>query len=530
VPAAIDTANATSDPVSAAPTPDPAPATASSGPVVAPGTDDPAAPPEPTPPPATPSSALVDAEVAVVPVTSFRSPRLATRPAEVRTIEQGGDGPWDSLVLVEDDADAILAALDTDRSALGKRLVTVESPAALRRNLARHPARLGFLRADDVDASVRALAWGSRSLFGVDRVGSLDAWPLTVSLPVPEGSAPDYDPAAAWTLAAGGDILLDRGVSKAIDGHRRGASFPFDGGTVDITGLCRDCSPFGWDTPYTRRTGNAGIVRDLLRGADLAIANFENPAPDDWRFHPRGMVFSANPADIEGLQRAGIDWVSLANNHIGDAGRDGIVDTMRHLDRHGIAYSGAGKNQARAHRAALLVAGDTTVAILGYDTIAARYAATADAPGSARMTEKALKRDIRNAREAGADVVIVFPHWGVEYTARTTEGQRRLGRAAIDAGADLVIGNHPHWVGAMEVYDGRPIWYALGNLVFDQDWSIPTSQGILLELTFDGDELVQAVMRPHLILERSQPNLLDPLGDGRAVLRQLFKASSDLPW
>jgi poly-gamma-glutamate capsule biosynthesis protein CapA/YwtB (metallophosphatase superfamily) len=83
----------------------------------------------------------------------------------------------------------------------------------------------------------------------------------------------------------------------------------------------------------------------------------------------------------------------------------------------------------------------------------------------------------------------------------------------------------------MEVYKGKPIWYALGNLVFDQTWSIPTEQGMTVESTFDGTRLVQAEMRPHLILDRAQPNFLQPAGDGKAVLNQLFRASGDLlPW
>ena len=134
--------------------------------------------------------------------------------------------------------------------------------------------------------------------------------------------------------------MLDRGVSLAIKGAKAGADFPFDGGTVAITGRCKDCSPFGWDLPYTKRTGNAGDVRELIKGADIAIANFENPAPNDWRWHGKGMVFSANPRHIDGLVDAGIDWVSLANNHIGDAGRaghrlrrSGNLDKLRHQAR-----------------------------------------------------------------------------------------------------------------------------------------------------------------------------------------------------
>jgi poly-gamma-glutamate synthesis protein (capsule biosynthesis protein) len=223
--------------------------------------------------------------------------------------------------------------------------------------------------------------------------------------------------------------------------------------------------------------------------------------------------------------------VSLANNHIGDAGRNGILGTMANLDDAGIRHSGAGRNAARAHQAALIDVRGVTVGLLGYDTIAAYYHAGPNTIGSAGMTKADLRRDIAAARAAGADVVVVFPHWGVEYTTRVIAAQQRLGRAAIDAGADMVIGNHPHWVGAMEVYKGRPIWYALGNLVFDQTWSIPTMEGITLELTFDGTSLVQARIRPHLILGKAQPNFMDPAGAGREVMDQLFRASEGrLPW
>ena len=101
----------------------------------------------------------------------------------------------------------------------------------------------------------------------------------------------------------------------------------------------------------------------------------------------------------------------------------------------------------------------------------------------------------------------------------------------IDAGADLVVGNHAHWAGAMEVYRGKPIWYALGNFVFDQTWSEETEEGLVLELTFTGSTLVQVRLRPTLILDGAQPNLLDPAGSGKVVLDRVFSASGKLlPW
>jgi poly-gamma-glutamate synthesis protein (capsule biosynthesis protein) len=272
-------------------------------------------------------------------------------------------------------------------------------------------------------------------------------------------------------------------------------------------------------------------MRDLIEGADLAIANFENPAPDRFRYHTRGTVFSADPALIRGLSDAGIDYVSLANNHSRDAGGTGLLQTIDNLRKAGLAVSGAGKDLAAARKPALLEAGDQTVAILAYDAIAGYYHATADKIGSAPLTASIVRADVKAARAVGADVVIVFPHWGTEYRDKPFAAQQKLARSIIDSGADMVIGNHAHWAAAMEVYKGKPIWYALGNFVFDQTWSEPTMEGITLELTFRGADMVQARMRPHLILDRAQPNFLDPAGDGRVVLGQLYSASKGLlPW
>ncbi len=510
------------------------------GPSGSPGADptpaspDPAATPAPTPvstpvPSPTPTPGM---DVAIVPVTHFRTPYAATSFEEVASVLAGTSERYDALELVEADAEAILAVLRVDRPADAPRLVLAEDAATLSADLAKNRKRLAFLRADDVWQGVRALSWGRTALFGVDRVERLEDWTLFANLPLGAGAPGDaaYDPAEAWTLFAGGDILLDRGVYKTVKVDGKGVDFPFDGGTAEITGrVC--CSQFGWETPVTRRTGNAGVVRELIEGADLAIANFENPAPDNFRWHTTGVVFSADPTMIDGLANAGIDYVSLANNHIGDAGRAGLLQTIENLEERGIAASGAGANAAEAHRPGMLEAGGQQVAILAYDTVAKYYNASATGAGSALMTAATCRRDVAVAREAGADVVIVFPHWGAEYDATPFAGQQTLARRCLDAGADMIIGNHAHWAGAVEIHDGKPIWYALGNFVFDQVWSEPTMEGMTLELTFAGAELRQIRMRPHILLDRAQPNFMDPTGDGRVVMNQVFGASDGLlPW
>jgi poly-gamma-glutamate synthesis protein (capsule biosynthesis protein) len=135
--------------------------------------------------------------------------------------------------------------------------------------------------------------------------------------------------------------------------------------------------------------------------------------------------------------------------------------------------------------------------------------------------------DIKAAKAAGAQIVIVYPHWGIEYKTGPTAAQKRLAHQMIDAGADMIIGNHAHWAGAMEVYKGKPIWYELGNFVFDQTWSEQTEEGLVLELTFSGSTLVQAWVHPTIILDGAQPNLLDPTS-GKAVLARVYGAL--LPW
>ena len=475
------------------------------------------------------AAAAAAGSVPIVPVTNFRGTATATTRSEVASVLGGTSRRYQTVELVVDEAGAILAALNLTRPTDSSRLVLAEDATILQADLAKDGTRLGFMRADMIGPEVRALAWGRSALFGVGRVTRLTDWPLRAPLPSPAAGAA-FDPATTWTLFAGGDILLDRGVYQTVKLRGKGVDFPFDGGSAEVVSrYC--CSAFGWQLPRTQRTGGAGAVRALIEGADLAIANFENPAPDRPRYHTSGTVFSADPTLIAGLAHAGIDYVSLANNHIRDAGGPGILQTIANLNRNGIASSGSGKDLATARRPGSFTMAGTNVAILAYDAIAGGYHATASRVGSAPLVARYVRQDVRSARAAGADLVIVFPHWGTEYRSKPSAAQQELAHAIIDAGADLVIGNHAHWAAAMEVYHGKPIWYALGNFVFDQTWSEPTMEGITLELTFRGATLSQVRIRPHIILDKAQPNFLDPAGDGRVVMGQVYSASKGLlPW
>jgi poly-gamma-glutamate synthesis protein (capsule biosynthesis protein) len=266
-----------------------------------------------------------------------------------------------------------------------------------------------------------------------------------------------------------------------------------------------------------------------MSSADLAMANMEGPAPDKSRYHSGGKLFTFDQDMLVGLKNAGIDIVSLANNHIGNAGRDGVRQTVAALDKVGIAHMGAGGNDVAAHTPVMRTIAGVKVAVFGYDAVAASYAAGPGLAGTAYL-DTSMASDVAAARKAGAQVVIVYPHWGTEYTVGPNNAQVRWAHRMIDAGVDVVIGNHPHWAQAMEVYKGKPIWYGLGNFVFDQTWSEQTEEGLILELTFNGTTLVQAWMHPIIDLSAAQPNLLDT-ASAQHVLDQVYKASKKyLPW
>ena len=120
--------------------------------------------------------------------------------------------------------------------------------------------------------------------------------------------------------------------------------------------------------------------------------------------------------------------------------------------------------------------------------------------------------------------MIVVPHWGVEYTATATAAQRADAAALIADGADVILGSHPHWAGALEQIGRGVVVYSMGDFIFDLDRSEQTDEGLIVELTFDGSRLAQIDIHPTIELDRSQPNLLDP-ADGQVILERIRAAS-----
>jgi poly-gamma-glutamate synthesis protein (capsule biosynthesis protein) len=209
-------------------------------------------------------------------------------------------------------------------------------------------------------------------------------------------------------------------------------------------------------------------VRHLLAGADIAVANMEGAFSDRGVAANKLYTFRTPPRHARGLAQAGIDVVALGNNHAMDFGDVALQDTLDALDSAGVARSGAGINAANARAAVVLEANGLRVAFLSYNAVLEATFAGPTSAGVARAESAAIQADVAGALD-DADVVVVSLHAGTEYTDVPTGEQRLLARAAIDAGAALVLGSHAHVLQGWERYAGGMIVYSLGNFVFDLD-------------------------------------------------------------
>ena len=241
------------------------------------------------------------------------------------------------------------------------------------------------------------------------------------------------------------------------------------------------------------KTGTIGSVvdqglRDVIDGSDVFMANQEFP------FSNRGsaaadkqFTFRLPPEKVSLLKEMGIDIVTLANNHALDFGTDALLDTCDTLDEAGIYRVGAGANLEEARKPVIMEIKGKTIGFLGASRVipVGSWNATATSPGMLTTYDPAmLLVDIKSAKET-CDFVIVYVHWGIERDEYPQDYQRTMGKQYIDAGADMVIGSHPHVLQGMEYYNGKPIVYSLGNFVFGS--SIPKTA--LLTADWDGENL-----------------------------------------
>lgn len=238
---------------------------------------------------------------------------------------------------------------------------------------------------------------------------------------------------------------------------------------------------------YDQAGGIAGVLDEGLReeiaAADLFIANQEFPFSD--RGSPaadKQFTFRLLPARLPVLEQIGVDVVTLANNHTLDYGADALLDTCSLLDEAGIVRIGAGANIGEAAKAEVLEVKGKRIGFLAASRVYpdGSWAASDTRPGMMSTYDPAMLLEAIRALRPDCDYLVVYVHWGIERNTSPEAYQVTMGRQYIDAGADLVVGSHPHVLQGIEYYNGKPILYSLGNFVFGS--SIPETMLVRLEL------------------------------------------------
>lgn len=284
-----------------------------------------------------------------------------------------------------------------------------------------------------------------------------------------------------------------------------GAVTAEDPGKKDPTGMPKTVRmTFVGDIMLDRDPGKAMLdgkdpfagVADLFKEDDLTVGNLECVVADSGTQLDKAYTFRADPKAIPYLARY-FDAVSLANNHTGDFGHAALIETLYRLRRANVAFFGAGLNDEEAHTPWVVEKNGVKIAVLGYNEFNPKsFEAGPRSPGLAWSHDEKVVADIKAVRPK-VDLVMTFMHWGKEYVSEPNERQKSFARTMIDAGADVVVGNHPHVTQGHEFYKGRLIVYCLGNFVFDEWKDKPDKMkderrlGWVLQLTVGKSGLVE---------------------------------------
>lgn len=267
-------------------------------------------------------------------------------------------------------------------------------------------------------------------------------------------------------------------------------------------------------------------VLPILERSPIVVGNLEGPLTRRPRStSTRNFSYRLKPEIARSLKETGINVVALANNHLLDCGRQGVLDTLDALTSVGIRHLGAGPDDKRAYDPVVQVADGTRIGLLNYYWNP-RTAAREKLAGSAMDTTERLASGIRGLKKEAEKVVVIF-HWGIPYEREPLPEDRVKARYAVDCGADVVIGHHPHVVQPFEVHHGHPIFYSIGNFAFGSANS--RAEGAIIGLRFDNDG-INVLIHPLYVKNRDprvayQPKVISGDGARRNLSRLAFRSA-----
>ena len=277
------------------------------------------------------------------------------------------------------------------------------------------------------------------------------------------------------TLFFVGDMMLTRGVKSSVDKNFNG----------DYSKLFENLTE--------------------LKNSDILFGNLEGDVSDIGNNVGSKYSFRMDPKILPALKDAGFDIVLFANNHVGDWNMPAFKDTLLRLWNAGILKTGAGINKEDVTSPTIIEKNGTKFGFLGFSDVGPNWiAAQESSSGILLASDPNFEEIIKNAKTK-CDVLIVSFHWGVEYKLVHNARQETLAHSAIDSGADMIIGGHPHVIEDIEEYKGKPIVYSLGNFIFDQYFSNDTMQGMLFSATFNGKDLIETNKKIITLNKKYQP-------------------------
>ncbi len=277
-------------------------------------------------------------------------------------------------------------------------------------------------------------------------------------------------------ISIAGDIMLDRGVGKAI--AKNGTAYPFEG------------------------------VSELFSSDDVTVANLECALTEAGPAASKEYVFRSSPGTAAALKLAGFDVLALANNHTMDYLGRGLSDTMQALSDSGISYAGAGKSGEEIKPCIIKKYG-VRIGVLSYCALSPEDCGGETGEIAFVREDKLddMKKEVEKA-SAQCDFLIVYYHWGIEYRNDVLASQIEIAHAAVDSGASLVVGTHPHVLQGKEIYKGAPIYYSIGNFVFDRQIPYGTDEAVILSLTVGKNGITSTEELP-VVIEDCRPRLAD---------------------